>query len=281
MTQPQLIKGIIKELNFNASTKPTKITAYSTTTLSAGTDCQPHKADWHYRRFIGKLNFLEKSCRPEITCAIHQCARFSADPRNYHTDAVKRIVQYLTGTEEKGIIYKPTKHSFEVFADADYCGLWDKTIAMEDPTTAKSRTGYIVMYAGCPIIWASQLQPEIAQSVTESEFISLSQALRQTIPLMRLVKELKEKLEIPMDTIPKVQCKLFEDNSGALELANVAKMRPRTKHINAKYHHFRQYVADKNIKVLKIATLDQLADILTKNLPETLFSKFRKLICGW
>jgi hypothetical protein len=281
MTQPNLIKGIIRELNFNDGTKPTKIPAYSSTILSAGVDCQPHKADWNYRRIIGKLNFLEKSCRPEIACAVHQCARFSADPKTNHTDAIKRIVRYLKGTEECGIIYKPNEHSFEVFADADYCGLWDKTIAMDDPTTAKSRTGYLVMYAGCPIIWASQLQPEIAQSVTESEYIALSQALRQTIPLMRLVKELKEKLDIPMDTIPKVQCKLFEDNSGAVELANVPKMRPRTKHINAKYHHFRQYVAKKTIQVLKISTLDQLADILTKNLPETLFLKFRKLICGW
>jgi hypothetical protein len=137
------------------------------------------------------------------------------------------------------------------------------------------------MYAGCPIIWASQLQPEIAQSVTESAYISLSQELRQTIPLMRLVKEIQEKLDLPMETIPKVHCKLFEDNSGAVELANVPKMRPRTKHINAKYHHFRKYVAEKTIQVLKVATLNQLADILTKNLPETLFIKFRKIICGW
>jgi hypothetical protein len=166
-------------------------------------------------------------------------------------------------------------------ADADYCGLWDKSIAMEDPTTAKSRTGFIVMYAGCPIIWASQLQPEIAQSLTESEYISLSQALRQTILLMRLVKEIQEKLELQMEITTKVHCKLFEDNSRAVELANVPKMRPRSKHINAKYHHFRKYVADKTIQVLKVAKFDQLADILTKNLTEALFLRFRKLICGW
>jgi hypothetical protein len=185
------------------------------------------------------------------------------------------------GSEESGIIYQPNNHSFEVFADADCCNQLDKTIAMEDPTTANLQAGYIVMYAGCLIIWASQLQPEIAQSVTESEYISLSQALHQTIPLMQLVKEIQEKLELPMETIPKVHFKLFEDNSGAVELANVPKMRPRTKHINAKYHHFRTFVADKTIQVLKVATLDQLANILTKNLPETLFLRFCKLICRW
>jgi hypothetical protein len=88
---------------------------------------------------------------------------------------------------------------------------------------------------------------------------------------MRLVKEIQDKLELPMETVPKVLCKLFEDNSGAVELANFPKMRSRTKHINAKYHHFRKYVADKTIQVVKVAKLNQLADILTKNLPETLF----------
>ena len=281
MTQPQLIKSIIKEMNFLDSTKPSTTPAYSSVTLSAGTNKPPHKADWLYRRVIGKLNFLEKSCRPEIACAVHQAARFAADPRTNHTDAVKKIVRYLKGNQDKGIIYKPNEHSFEVYADADFCGLWDHSIAEEDPVTAKSRTGYVVMYAGCPIIWASQLQPEIAQSVTESEYISLSQCLRQTIPLMRLVEELKEKLEIPMDTIPTVRCKLFEDNSGAVELANVPKMRPRTKHINTKYHHFRAFVAKGLIKVLKIGTEEQLADILTKNLKEELFLQIRKWICGW
>ena len=281
MTQPQLIQGIIKELNFLETTKPSTTPAYSSVTLAAGKNKPPHKADWEYRRIIGKLNFLEKSCRPEIACAVHQAARFSADPRSNHSEAVKKIVRYLKGNPDQGIIYKPNDHSFDVYADADFCGLWDKTIAEEDPTTAKSRTGYLVMYAGCPIIWASQLQPEIAQSVTESEYISLSQCLRQTIPLMRLVEEIQEQMEIPMDIIPTVRCKLFEDNSGAVELANVPKMRPRTKHINTKYHHFRAYVAQGLIKVLKIGTEDQLADILTKNLKEDLFIKFRKWISGW
>jgi hypothetical protein len=148
MTQPQLIKSIIKVLNFNDGTKPTKIPAYSSTILAAGIDQKPHKSDWNYRRIIGKLNFLEKSCRPEFACAVHQCARFSADPRTNHTDAVKRIVRYLKGTEDFGIIYQPNSHLFKVYADADYCGLWDRSITMEDPTTAKSLTGFIGMYAG-------------------------------------------------------------------------------------------------------------------------------------
>jgi hypothetical protein len=84
-----------------------------------------------------------------------------------------------------------------------------------------------------------------------------------------------------MITIPKVLCKVFEDISGAIELANVPKLRPRTKHINAKYHHFRKYVFDGTIVVEFISTINQLADIFTKNLSFESFVKFRKAIMGW
>ena len=281
MSQPNIINSILKELNFNDDTKAVDTPAYSTNVLGPGTNKEKHKADWNYRRLIGKLNFLASSCRPEISCAVHQAARFSHDPRINHTEAVKRIARYLKEDPSKGMYLRPTGHSFEVYADADFCGLWKTEDPTNKPVTAKSRTGYVVMYGGCPIIWASQLQSEIALSTTEAEYLALSTALRNTIPLMQLVNELKEKLDLPMDTIPTVYCKAFEDNSGAVELANVPKMRPRTKHINTKYHHFRQHVFEKQIEVQQISTEDQIADIFTKYLPVATFRKFRKLLLGW
>jgi hypothetical protein len=73
---------------------------------------------------------------------------------------------------------------------------------------------------------------------------------------------------------------VFEDNTGAVELANVPKLRLRTKHINGKYHHFRKYVFDGTIKVFHVRSEEQQADIFTKNLGEDLFVKFRKAIIG-
>jgi Reverse transcriptase (RNA-dependent DNA polymerase) len=280
LSQPNIINSILKEVNFGTDTKAAKMPSYSTTVLGPGTDKESHKADWGYRRIIGKLNFLAVSCRPEISCAVHQAARYSHDPRTNHTDAVRRICRYLKDTPEQGMYLRPNGHSFEVYADADFCGLWGIEDANK-PVSSKSRTGYVVMYSGCPIIWASQLQSEIALSTTEAEYIALSTALRQTIPLMRLVKEIKRELKLPMDIIPKVFCRAFEDNTGAVELSNVPKLRPRTKHISTKYHHFRKYIFDKQIQVEHISTKDQIADIFTKNLPEATFIKFRNQLLGW
>jgi hypothetical protein len=73
---------------------------------------------------------------------------------------------------------------------------------------------------------------------------------------------------------PTIYCTLFEDNSGAIELAKVPKMRPRAKHINPKYHHFCQNVASGEIIIQQVKSQDQQADIFTKNLPKELFIKF-------
>jgi hypothetical protein len=155
---------------------------------------------------------------------------------------VKNIVRYLKGTRDLGIILDPREQSLECYADASFGGDWHRPTAAFKKTTARSRTGYLITYCGCPIIWASKLQTEIALSTTEAEYIALSSALREVIPLMDLVKEARQHgFDFPFAPA-KVHCKAFEGNSGALEMAQTPKLRPRTKYINVKYHHFREHV---------------------------------------
>jgi hypothetical protein len=106
--------------------------------------------------------------------------------------------------------------------DADFSGNWDPKDT-QDWDTAQSRHGYIITYAGCAILWKLQMQTEIALSSTESEYTGLSYALGDAIPIMELLKELKKKKFPVRSTIPNVHCKVFEDNSGALEMATVHK----------------------------------------------------------
>ena len=147
--------------------------------------------------------------------------------------------------------------------------------------TSKSRSGWIVRFAGAPITWASKLQTITAQSTTEAEYIALSTSLREAIPLMGMLKEATEQ-GLQVDYLPpKVHCTEFEDNSVALELARLPKMCPRMKHINQSFHHFREYVERQEVQVQSTPTEDQLADILTKPLPESSFARHRQSIMGW
>jgi hypothetical protein len=118
-------------------------------------------------------------------------------------------------------------------------------------------------------------------SSTESEYVSLSQSLREVLPLMRLVEELADAGFSMTKTPPRVHCKVFEDNSGALAMAQTPKMRPRTKHMNLKYHHFREAVAKGQVPIHAINTLEQVVDILTKPLAMLQFQKLRKRMMGW
>jgi hypothetical protein len=80
-----------------------------------------------------------------------------------------------------------------------------------------------------------------------------------------------------------IHCTIFEDNSGALEIARVPKVRPRTKHMNNKYFHFLEYTSREGAPYSfeKIATEEQPADMLTKPLPEALHEKHRRTVQGW
>ena len=143
-----------------------------------------------------------------------------------------------------------------------------------------SRTGYVTRYANCNIIWCSKLQTEIALSTTESEYIALSQSLRDTLPLMELLREIRNAIPSP-ENLPVLHCKIFEDNKGCIELVKAPRMRPRTKHIALKYHHFRRAVAKKQVSIQYVDTKLQIADIFTKALNDAQFCDLRKLLNGW
>ena len=135
------------------------------------------------------------------------------------------------------------------------------------------------MYAGCPLIWGSKLQSEIALSTAEAEYIALSQVLREVIPAMNLMVELN--VVFPMQLSKPGFCLVHEDNPLCIAMANSKKMKPRTKHIALKYHHSRHFVQREKIRIEYINTKEQLADIFTKPLPDCDFIRLRNGLCRW
>ena len=139
------------------------------------------------------LNYLEHCLRPDLSYAVHQCARFSENPKTEHGKAIKWIGRYLKSTKNKGIHSKIKKEGLIVYVDADFAGNWDKNISHIDRDTARSRYGYVITYLGVPVSWDSKLQDVIALSSTESEYIGLSASLLKAIHLIHLIKELESK----------------------------------------------------------------------------------------
>jgi ribosomal protein S17E len=191
LTQPHLIDQILDDLRLNDDNVTEKtIPATSSRLLSRHSDSEAFDNSFNYRSVIGKLNYLEKSTRSDIAYITHQLARFSAEPKKEHGQALRWLGRYLKATRTKGTILRidETK-DMEVYVDADFSGNWDPNES-QDRDSARSRHGYIIMYAGCTVLWKSQMQTEIALSSTESEYTGLSYALRDAIPIMELLKEM-------------------------------------------------------------------------------------------
>jgi hypothetical protein len=113
-SQPTLTQTILKDLGLvdvEKKNQPTTRTTPSlTTVILISHDEEPdhyESKSFNYREGIETLLYLEKSTTPDIACAVHHCARFCANPKSKHTEAVKRIVSYLLTTKDKGLIMKP------------------------------------------------------------------------------------------------------------------------------------------------------------------------------
>ena len=263
MTQPHLIQRILDLCGVKQSEVNQRDTPVSKPLLHEDLEGLERKHSWNYRSAVGMLGYLSGTSRAELAIAIHQCARFNNFPRLSHERAIIRIFRYLLSSPNKGMIYKPDRFlGLQCFVDADFAGGWIQVDA-DNPTNLLSRTGYVIMYAGCPILWCSKLQTEIALSTTEAEYIALSQAVREVLPLMQLLRELSPIFHINKRK-PELFCEVFEDNRSTIAVAESKKYTPRTKHIALKYHYFRRYVHDGTLKIHHIDTKEQIADIFTK-----------------
>ena len=190
----------------------------------------------------------------------------------------------MKATRDKGLILNPPKDAnldIKCFVDADFAGLWSKE-EEQDPHCVRSRTGFVVTIAGCPILWKSKMQTEIARSTMESEYIALSTACRDILPLQRMVSEVGQAVGIPTETLLDIKSTIWEDNEACLKLANLELpyMTNRSKHIAIKYHWFRQHVGTA-WSVHPISSKEQLADLFTKGFTGATFEGLRLRLMGW
>ena len=141
------------------------------------------------------LLYLGANSHPKIAYAVHQCACFTHAPKVSHAKAVKRILHFLNGTKDQGIILHPSKQlTIDCFIDTNFARQWNA----EDPhhpLCVQSCAGYVLMVGNCPIHWISKLQMEIAVSTMEAEYVVLSTTMCDVIPLQTLVDEVKHLLD--------------------------------------------------------------------------------------
>ena len=204
-----------------------------------------------FQQITGGLMFAATTVRLDIAHAVGMLARRMARPRTCDMTAAKRVLRYLSGTVGHAIFFpyqtNASTPGLVAYADSDYAS---------DPVHRKSTTGYIVFYNGVPVSWKSHLQDTIAQSVCEAEYIALAECSREVVYLRNVVGFLGR------DTLHPTT--IYEDNEGSIRLVNNPVNHGKTKHIEVKFHYTRHVQERGLVKVVKIHTDDNSADIFTK-----------------
>ena len=102
----------------------------------------------------------------------------------------------------------------DCYDDADFAGLQVHD-DNQDPICARSRTGFVLTFANCPLLWVSKLQTEIALSTLHSEYVILSHSVRALLPLKSLIKEVIDNLGIDREDlhVPTVLQNIHQNNN--------------------------------------------------------------------
>ena len=200
-----------------------------------------------YSQLIGSLMYLSVCTRPDISQAVGALARYMAAPTTAHWQAAKGVLRYIAGTANFGITFQGD--NLEAYCDADYAG---------DLDTRRSTTGYVFTLGGGAISWSSRLQPTVAASTTEAEYMAAAYAIKEGLWLRTLLND----LGMELDTIT-----IMADSQSAIKLLKNPVFSMRSKHIDVIYHFARERVTRKDVTFKYISTNKMAADALTKPLP--------------
>ncbi|KAJ4701136.1 Retrovirus-related Pol polyprotein from transposon TNT 1-94 [Melia azedarach] len=204
-----------------------------------------------YTSAVGSLMYAMVCTRPDLAQSVSVVSRFMGEPGKEHWQAVKRIFRYLKGTFDVGLIYRgDTQCLVTGFSDSDYAG---------DVDSRRSMTGYVFTLGSSVVSWKATLQPTVTLSTTEAEYMALTEAAKEGIWLKGLVSDLG---------LYHDQAIVYCDSLSAICLAKDQVHHERTKHIDVRYHFLR---SEKRIKVNKVGTADNPADMFTKPVPHSKF----------
>jgi hypothetical protein len=168
-----------------------------------------------FREAVGSLMHVMVMTRPDIAYAVGQVAQYAQKPGKQYWRAVKRILAYFIKTKNYGLCFGRSSDQLIGFCDADYAG---------DLQTRRSTSGFLFLYLGEPVSWASRRQPCVALCTTKkAEFVAAAEATKEAVWFQQLLSELG---------IDDRSTTLYCDNQSAIALVNNPTFHQRTKHIS-------------------------------------------------
>jgi hypothetical protein len=226
----------------------------------------PELSDWvdrtPYRSLVGSLMYVAIGTRPDIAYAVGKLASFLDCYRPQHWDAAIRVLRYLKGSRLLSLVLGGTNPLRLLgYSDSDYANCAD---------TSRSIGGYCYTLGSGMVSWSSRKQRTVADSSCYAEYIALHEASHEAIFLRQLLHGL--------DLLSPSSTPLYCDNDAASLLTEDHMWHSRVKHIRVKYHYIRDQVSDGEISIARIKSADNTADIFTKALGRSDFTRLRQYL---
>ena len=211
-----------------------------------------------YQSIAGALQYITFT-RSDIAYVVQKVCLHMHDPREPHSNMLKRILRYLKGTIDHGLqLHRTSLPTLTVYTDADWAGC---------PDTRRSTSGYAVFLGDNRVSWSSKRQTTVSRSTAEAEYRAVANAVAESCWLRQLLT----KLHRPLHQATVVFC----DNISAVYLSTNPVQHQRIKHVEIDLHFVRERVALGEARVLHVPTASQYADIFTQGLSTPLFRDFR------
>jgi hypothetical protein len=228
-----------------------------------------------YRQLIGTLLHLTMQTRPDLAMSVGEQAKFMTNPGRQHWDASKRILRYVKGTINDGIVMDASNTSFDwasdgklmltnalhVYVDASYA----------DDGKSRSTGGFVATLAGGIVSYKSTRLTDPPTSTAHAEIAAAYVGAQEATWLVKLLGDMGIGL-----TEPPV---LLEDNKAAITHSHDANFHGRLRHLGTKYHFTRRQIKHGLLSMKHVDTEIQCADMFTKALPRGAFNTLRS-ICG-
>ncbi|CAM8922384.1 unnamed protein product [Rhodiola kirilowii] len=137
-----------------------------------------------YSNALGSLMYAMIATTPDLSYAVSLLSRYMSKPGKYHWYALKHVIAYVNSFAELGLCYSNRAAVSELigYVDADFAS---------DGDSRKSNTSCVFTLSGNRIVWKSRLQPLVAQSTTESEYVAICDACKEAVWLQGMLKETK------------------------------------------------------------------------------------------